>query len=214
MKKISNFVNKIKSWAKKDPTRTKRILFIIIVIGAIICAISINSNLKTKLRVKTIWQKVTEIKQISELCTVTYYDEEVVKDTVDESSSKITVVIAKGTVRAGFDLSKMTAISTSYDSIALFLPSAQILDVIVNPSGFETITEEGTWTHDEYIATRMKAREKILVHSVEDDILNVAEENGRNQLTAMFKALGFKTISITIVSDTTDVVEDVLNLQI
>ena len=214
MKKFSNIVNKFISWVKKDPKRPRRILFIAIGIVAIICAICINFHIKTKLHVESVSQKVTEIKQISELCTVTYINEEAIFDTIDGSSNKITVVKARGTIRAGFDLSKMTAISTSYDSIALFLPSAQILDVIVNPSGFETITEEGTWTHDEYIASRMKAREKILVHSVEDDILNVAEENGRNQLTAMFNALGFKTVSITIVRDTTGVVEDVLNLQI
>lgn len=202
--------NNITNSAKKTLSKkTKRILFITIGIVAIVFAICISSIFNTKLRVESVGQKVTEIKQISELCTVTYLDDEVIMDTIKHGfSRKIAVVIARGTVRAGFDLSKMSAISTSYDSIALFIPPAQILDIIVNPSGFETVTEKGKWTHEEQKATQRKAREKVMAQSLEDGILNVAEENGRNQLTSMFRALGFKSVSITIVSDTTASVED------
>ena len=45
--------------------------------------------------------------------------------------------------------------------------------------------------------TKNAARKTLLDHALDDNLLDLAEENGTTQLTEMFKAFGFKHVNIS-----------------
>jgi hypothetical protein len=150
---------------------------------------------------------VEKINRLAELTTSTYYEENVIvkKKTKESLFGNIfgedeLVLIAKGKVRAGFDLSKLDKQDIVIDSISitLKLPEVKILDVITNPSDFETIEESGKWTHEEVINYKNEARAIIEMHALENGIFELAEKSGREQLTSFLKALGFKEVIISL----------------
>lgn len=114
------------------------------------------------------------------------------------------LLIAHGQVIAGFDLSKLTgnSVHISGQTITLDLPAPQVL--------FTTLDESQTRVYDRStgILTKgdkdleSKAREaaqnSIQQAACSENILDEAAKNGRNQLTALLKALGFTTVVINI----------------
>ncbi|HVZ66742.1 MAG TPA: DUF4230 domain-containing protein [Patescibacteria group bacterium] len=114
------------------------------------------------------------------------------------------LLIAHGQVIAGFDLSKLTGSSVHIngESITLDLPAPEVL--------FTTLDEGQTRVYDRStgILTKgdkdleSKAREaaqtSIQAAACQENILDEAAKNGRNQLTALLKALGFTTVIINI----------------
>ena len=159
---------------------------------------------------------VTEIRKISEFTSACYYEEIVLvkKKTEDnkvlssisprlsklpiaQSKSEL-VIIAKGKVRAGFDLSGLTEndIRIKSDTLVITLPKVTIFDVILNPSGFEVFIEEGTWTQREVRAIQNGAKDKIKNNALADGILNKANDYGQEKLINIFKALGFNEVII------------------
>jgi len=114
------------------------------------------------------------------------------------------LLIANGKVIAGFDFSKLKSDSVQINgtSVTLNLPPPEIL--------FTTLNEEQTRVYDRTtgILTKgdkdleSKAREaaqnSIQKAACEENILDEAAKNGRSQLTALLKALGFTTVIINI----------------
>ena len=91
----------------------------------------------------------TRIRALGELTTAGFYDEIVISGSKRNTfSSSTLVIIARGTVRAGIDLARMSDgdISFSGDTVVIRLPEPQYLDVIVNPSDFEIFAESGKWS--------------------------------------------------------------------
>ena len=107
-------------------------------------------------------------------------------------------IIVRGTVRAGFDLSQMETEMLNDSSIIVTLPPVKILDVVSNPSDFETFEEKGEWSHKETTEFKNTARERILKHAIEDNILQFAENAGKEQLSNLFMLLGIKNVSVTV----------------
>jgi hypothetical protein len=153
---------------------------------------------------------VTEVRRLAELTAATYYEENVivrkrtreatvfgmkVSDVEDEL-----VILAKGKVRIGFDLSKMQEKDIVADSvsISLKLPPIRILDVITNPSGFETYEESGDWSHEEVTQYKNEVRSIIEKNAKESGILEFAEKAGKERLTVFMQALGFKKVTIAL----------------
>ncbi|HTN05277.1 DUF4230 domain-containing protein [Agriterribacter sp.] len=95
-------------------------------------------------------------------------------------TGKRLVIIGRGKLIAGADLKKLNAqsIFAEGDSISLILPAAEILDVIMNPSDFETFSETGEWASEAVTAVKIKARTKMIERSVQQGILIKA--NARN----------------------------------
>jgi hypothetical protein len=87
--------------------------------------------------------------------------------------------------------------------INLTLPSAQILDIITNPSDIRTFSEKGNWSHERVTITKNAARAKLLELVMEENMLATAEENGKRQLSAIFSSFGFKHVNIAFVVDST-----------
>ena len=153
---------------------------------------------------------VEKIKEISEFTTACYYEEAVLKDSkvekheggflglVDTETSKEIVIIAKGKVRAGFDLSKVTEdkINIKNDTIGITLPEPEIFDVIINPSDYEMYIEEGKWSHEEVTALQTNYRAQLLAKAQKRGILNKAKEAAKKRLESLFMTFGFTVVEL------------------
>jgi hypothetical protein len=153
---------------------------------------------------------VEEIHRLAELTAITYYGDYVI---VKKKQREVTafgkrlyntenelVLIVKGKVRAGFDLSKLQEqdIKSDSASITIRLPKVQLLDVITNPSDFETFEENGSWSHEEVTKYKSEARTTIEQNAIKIGILEAAEKTGKENLASFLKALGFKNVVIDI----------------
>lgn len=148
---------------------------------------------------RTITQTITEVQQIQEFCTATYTNEIVfpVKRQRRMGTDELTLIV-RGTVRAGFDLSRMEALPTSDTSIVIVLPKPEVLDVITNPSDYETFQESGHWSHKKVTAYKEAARQQILRLALAEGILKDARTNGISRLKLLFSGMGFTDIHITV----------------
>lgn len=148
---------------------------------------------------------IEETKKISELTSAHFYEEVVVKKNrtdkgiIFDSKNEL-VVIAKGNVRAGFNLSKLTEndITIQNDTINVNLPAAEIFDVIVNPSDYEVFVSDGKWSHDETSKAVTEAQAKIKQDAIDNGILTTASTSGVNKLTELFKSFGFNVVNIKV----------------
>ncbi|MEO8110627.1 MAG: DUF4230 domain-containing protein [Ginsengibacter sp.] len=158
---------------------------------------------------------IKEINTLAQLITITYSDE-VVMDKIKTGnglpslmsagmnmilvpSSERLVIIGRGKVIAGVDLKKLQQndVHTFGDSIHVNLPRAQILNTIVNPSGFETFDEKGEWTEAEVTELKVKIKNEITKRAVQQNILQQAGDRSKNIIETFLKSTGFKKVSIT-----------------
>ena len=159
---------------------------------------------------------IREINTLSQLITVTFTDE-VVMDTAKISNGMPSllplsigtvltpsvdklVMIGRGKVIAGTDLKKIKEddITVTGDSIHVTLPTAEILQTIVNPSGFETFIEQGTWSDDAATSLKIKIRNKITKQALDQQILKQANDRSLNIIKVFLQNTGFKKTGITI----------------
>ena len=159
---------------------------------------------------------VTEVKKISELTTYTYIDELIIhekkaeekeakgyifgigkKDVPDTLRSEI-VMIVSGITRAGYNLGKLSEkdLKISGDTITVKLPTTEIFDVIVNPSDTRMFVEDGKWSHEEVTAMQVNCRNQMHQNALDRGILNKANEVGKEKVENLFKALGFKVVTV------------------
>ena len=164
---------------------------------------------------------VTEIKKISEFTSACFYEEIILQETkassvVDNSAGRKVaswlgkdskelmsdqlVIVANGTVRAGFRLDQLdeNKITITADTLSLVLPKAEIFDVIVNPSDFDIYIEDGTWDHEKVVEVENRAIDQVKSDAIKEGILEKATETGIKRLTEMFKAFGFSEVMITV----------------
>ncbi|MDR2684956.1 MAG: DUF4230 domain-containing protein [Prevotellaceae bacterium] len=148
---------------------------------------------------------VDEIRSLAEYATTTYYYEVAVKRSKESSFFGIKtdnelVLIIKGKVRAGFDLSELQEQDIVADtvSITVRLPKVKILDIITNPSDFETYEESGKWSHEEVTGLKNEARATLEIKAVNGGILEFAKKSGKENLTSFLQALGFKKVIILL----------------
>jgi hypothetical protein len=159
---------------------------------------------------------IKEINTLSQLVTVTFTDE-VVMDTAKVSNGMPSllplsigtvltpsvdklVMIGRGRVIAGTDLKKIKEadVKVTGDSIHVTLPTAEILQTIVNPSGFETFIEEGTWSDAAATSLKIKIRNQITKQALDQKILRQANDRSLNIIKVFLQNTGFKKIGITI----------------
>ena len=157
---------------------------------------------------------VEHVREISEFTTASYYEEFVVqeskivakeslfgfkKNQVDSVQNEI-VIILKGKVRAGFDLSKMTEadLCAKSDTLLVQLPAPELFDVIINPSDYEIFIEEGKWSHDEIQAFQVQSKEQLRTHALQEDIVGKAKTEGKERLTNLFKTFGYKVVEVSL----------------
>jgi hypothetical protein len=114
------------------------------------------------------------------------------------------LLIAHGEVVAGFDLTALTNenIETEHRTVRITLPAPQIL--------YSRLDSDETRVYDRRSGlltkgnkdleakARSEAEQQLRQAACQGNILNEASKNGRMQLTALFKSLGFETVVITI----------------
>ncbi|HMP92468.1 MAG TPA: DUF4230 domain-containing protein, partial [Phnomibacter sp.] len=158
---------------------------------------------------------VLEMRTIAELYTAGLYAEVVVDSTeilptaaanatlrgiglptLPVPTAKTLVLIAKGQVKAGIPLGMLDSsrIQAMGDSVQITLPPAQILDVITNPSGFETFTEEGNWSEAARTQLKQKARQLLLAEAQRQQLTRKAEEQAQAAMEAFLHTVGFKKV--------------------
>ncbi|WP_336515631.1 DUF4230 domain-containing protein [Pollutibacter soli] len=162
---------------------------------------------------------IKEVRELASLITVTGYDE-VVVDSVHADPNQIAlrtltgglaanpfapmfdriVLVAKGQVICGTDLKKMSdsAIRVFDDSASVTIPKAEILDIIINPSGFETFIEEGNWSDQAITAVKIKARQKMRDRAMQQQLLSKANTRAISLMTSMLQASGFEKVTINV----------------
>jgi hypothetical protein len=157
---------------------------------------------------------VKEIRELTQLITITSFDE-VVVDSVKPSTDILNaisrmalnplapandriVIIARGSVQAGTNLRYLveTDIFVEEDSVTIKLPQAEILEVIVNPSGFSTFTETGVWSPDAVNLVKAKAKRVMEYRAIQKNILQMAETRSRMLMENFLRSAGFKKITI------------------
>ncbi|MCU0277006.1 MAG: DUF4230 domain-containing protein [Acidobacteria bacterium] len=147
---------------------------------------------------------VQQVKNIAQMFTQIYHDEYVYDTGIIRtpvfSQNKRLIFIAKGEVIAGFDLSGLNegAIIRRDKSIVVKLPPARVLDVVINPSGFETFIEKGEITFEESKKFHEDARRIFEYNALRKGILKNSAEQGRQTLEKFFRLLGFETVDIII----------------
>lgn len=201
--KNSGKTNKKNSfWAKNKLWILVIATLLCIVFGFLFIYSIVNSGAKYT---ETLGQTISEVKKISEFCTANYIGEVMIQDEEKKflKTNKI-VLIVRGKIRAGFDLTKMETNVVNDTTINLILPQAQILDIITNPSDIRTFSEKGTWSHERATITKNSARAKLMELVMADNLLSTATENGIKQLTAIFSSFGFKQVNIQFMGNETE----------
>ena len=161
---------------------------------------------------------IKEIKSIGQLITYSSVDEVVVDSVITTrvssaidalnrvtpfailpSGTKRLVLICRGKVFAGTDLSQLndTSISVSQDTVRLHLPKATILDAIINPADVETFAEEGTWSPDEVAAVKLKAKRLIQERAIKQDIVKKASEKSTAMMESYLRNLGYAQVYVS-----------------
>ena len=154
---------------------------------------------------------VEQVRSIGELSSAGFYEELVLTDR-DESYfselmrasglSRLTgsgdfVIICKGRVRAGFDLTKIqeSDFSFSGDTLRLILPPVEILDVLLNPADYEHFS--GHRNHEETTAILLQAKQRLRSDAIREGILDQAELSAEAHLRRLLSAMGYREVFIT-----------------
>ena len=173
-----------------------------------------HSNAGLRIETETL---VESIRSLSELTTVSYYEEIVLrgtklsdfgktplgslardgfgKDTRDEL-----VLVARGKVRAGVDLSKMGRddLVVVGDTVVVTLPMPEYLDVIINPSDYDVFAQSGTWTASQVKEVQNQTRERLLLGADSHMIKREAYKNACQSVESLLRTLGARNVRIEV----------------
>ncbi|MEP6582653.1 MAG: DUF4230 domain-containing protein [Ginsengibacter sp.] len=159
---------------------------------------------------------IKEINTLAQLITITYADEVVMDEAkagkgipsiisagasmIMVPSSDRIVIIGRGKVFAGIDLKKLQEkdVNVNGDSIHVTLPAAQILNTVINPSGFETFDEKGDWNEQSITALKLKIKNEMTKRALHQNILLQAEARSKNIIETFLKSTGFKKVNVEI----------------
>lgn len=158
---------------------------------------------------------VEQVRRIGELSSAGYYEELVLTDRDDSYLGELKrasglnrltgnsdfVIICKGRVRAGFDLTKVQGqdFAVSGDTLRVALPPVEILDVVLNPADYELFA--GHRTHEQTTGLLLQAKQRLRADAVRDGVLEQAERSAENQLRKLFTAMGYNEVFITFRKD-------------
>ena len=173
--------------------------------------LNVKKQREERLQIERTELLVDQVRRIGELSSAGFYEELVLTDR-DESVlaelkratglNRLTgnddfVIICKGRVRAGFDLTKVqeTDFSTSGDTLRLTLPPVEILDVVINPTDYELFA--GHRSHEETIGIVLLAKQRLRSDAVRSGILDQAERSAAGTLRRFFSAMGYREVLVS-----------------
>jgi hypothetical protein len=108
------------------------------------------------------------------------------------------VLIGKTITHIGVDMKSIREedVFVKQDSIRLFLPSAQVLDVIINPSDTEVFIEEGTWNDVAVASMKRKIQDKAMLSVRTKGLLQESERRAKEVLYQFFASAGYEKVVI------------------
>jgi hypothetical protein len=193
----------------------KPLIFIGVLAGAFVglclsgfVPLDFNPFKKKEIEILDTGLQVDEIKQVAKLFTQQYVNEILYEDThktpgfFGGSTDKL-VMIVKGKVYAGTDLSKMKQediIIIDSANCEVKIPKAEILSTICNPSDYQTFISEGYWKTNlkAYQKAKDKARKKLELLAKKDDILKKADKKSVSVMMNFMQSLGYKNVNVII----------------
>ena len=105
-----------------------------------------------------------------------------------------------GTLRLGINTHQMEPgwLEADGDTVRLTLPKIGLLDQdFIDEARTKPFFEDGTWKPDDREALYQQARRNMMIHGLTRENLAAAEENAREQIGNLMKAMGYKTVVIT-----------------
>lgn len=144
-------------------------------------------------------------KKIVELSTVKYYDELVLFDTQLNTRTwkvdTLAVVIARGRVNVGFDLSGLQEqdIRMSGDTLYLNLGAPKVLDVIINPGDYEIFDSVKDWNDSSRLPRVLKlGKDRMESDAAASGVFDKAAVSGAKTLSAFFKSMGVGEVVVNV----------------
>ena len=105
-----------------------------------------------------------------------------------------------GTLRLGINMHQVEPgwLTAEGDSVSLLLPPVALLDRdFIDEARTKPFFETGTWKPEDREALYRQARERMLQHGLTKENLTAAEDNAREQITSLMRAMGFRKVTIT-----------------
>lgn len=159
-----------------------------------------------------------EIKPLAQLITISSYDELIADTTMPTTpteritsilnpfkfekvyTEKRLVIIGKVTSHVGVDLNRLQAKDISVhkdkDSIHIYLPRAEVLDVIINPSNTEVFLEQGKWDNNAIVELKKSLQQQAIAAVEQKGLLQQSQAKAIDLLTNFFTALGYKKVVV------------------
>ena len=204
---------------KKENRRKSHLLRNVLIIAALVVVllaalriIGRRTVVEHGLQIDRTAAVVEQVHRMGELSSAGFYEELVLTDRDDSYLGELRriggvrriagsgdfVIICKGRVRAGFDLTKMkpSDFSASGDTLRVTLPPVEVLDVIINPTDYEHFS--GHRTHEETVGIILQAKQRLHADAVQAGVLDQAEASGVASLQRLFSSLGYKEVVITL----------------
>ena len=196
--------------------KVRQILIWLLVAALVLLAawVAVRAGVRKKrgLQIDRTAAVVEQVRRIGELSSAGFYEELVLTDKDDSYLGELRrvdgirriagsgdfVIICKGRVRAGFDLTKMKPadFSVSGDTLRVTLPPVEILDVIINPTDYEHFS--GHRTHEETVGIILQAKQRLHADAVQAGVLDQAEASGVASLQRLFTSLGYREVDIIL----------------
>ena len=188
------------------------LVLVLLIALAVLVLYSRRTVVEHGLRIDKTAAVVEQVRRMGELSSAGFYEELVLTDRDDSYLGELRrldgvrriagsgdfVIICKGRVRAGFDLTKMKPadFSVSGDTLRVTLPPVEILDVIINPTDYEHFS--GHRTHEETVGIILQAKQRLHADAVQAGVLDQAEASGVASLQRLFSSLGYREVDIIL----------------
>ena len=105
-----------------------------------------------------------------------------------------------GTLRLGINMHQVEPgwLTAEGDSVSLLLPKVALLDRdFIDEARTKPFFETGSWKPEDREALYRQAHNRMLQHGLTKENIVAAEDNAREQITSLMKAMGFKKVRIT-----------------
>lgn len=105
-----------------------------------------------------------------------------------------------GTLRLGINMHQVEPgwLEANGDSVILALPKIGLLDRdFIDEARTKPFFESGSWKPEDREALYRQAHENMLQHGLTKENLAAAEDNAREQITSLMRAMGFRKVTIT-----------------
>lgn len=105
-----------------------------------------------------------------------------------------------GTLRLGINMHDVEPgwLKAEGDSVSLSLPQVALLDRdFIDEARTKPFFESGKWKPEDREALYRQAHERMLQNGLTKENLSAAEDNAREQITSLMRAMGFRKVTIT-----------------